>query len=437
MDNIRCTNELLNFLSSSPTAFHAVDEMGKILLENGFIKLFEGDKWNLVKGGKYFVTRNMSSIIAFAIPENDASSFAITASHTDSPALKLKPTCEVDTFGKYVRLSVEVYGSMIFSSWMDRPLSIAGRVIVRENNKLVTKLVNLDRDLLLIPNTSIHQNRTINNGYAYNPAIDMLPLFSSYNNKKCVKEMVADELSCSADDIVSSELSVYVRTSGTVWGANNEYFSSPRIDDLHCAYATFKGFLNSVVKNEFATIPVFTSFDNEETGNQTKQGAASGFMHDILSRICVACGINLDETLPSSFMVSADNSHAKHPNHPELYDSNNVPYINEGVVIKVNTTQRYTTDAVASALFSEICKKAGVPVQFFANKSDLAGGATLGSLANTKVALSTVDIGLAQLSMHSAYESAGCEDTLHLINAVEALYKTKIRSTGDGVYEIK
>lgn len=435
-ENISATKSLLSFIENSPTAFHAVEEIGKILEENGFTRLSEGGEWKLTAGGKYYVTRNMSSVIAFAIPDGAAKSFMITASHTDSPTYKLKTECETEAFGKYVKLNVEGYGGMIASSWFDRPLSIAGRVIVKDGNAVSARLVKIDRDLVLIPHVAIHQNRTINSGYNYNPAVDLMPLFASSENKGSLKNIIAEAANCAPENIMSSDLYLYNRTPVSVWGADCEFFSAPRIDNLQCAYTTLTGFISAINDGSCKAIPVFSSFDNEETGSSTKQGAASGFLFDTLDRIADSLGFTLRSALPSSFMVSADNGHAKHPNHPELSDGANSPHMNKGVVIKSNAAQKYTTDALSAAIFGEICERASVPVQLFANRSDMAGGSTLGSISNTNVALNTVDIGLAQLAMHSSYETGGCADTSYMIAAITEFYKTAIKCEGDGVYKL-
>lgn len=433
-ENIEITGDLLSFIEKSPTAFHAVDTISKILEENGFVKLSENDTWNIHNGGRYYVTRNLSSIIAFAVPEDYSESFMITASHTDSPTYKLKTAAETDAFGKYVKLNVEGYGGMIASTWLDRPLSIAGRVIVSDNGKIEAKLVKIDRDLVLIPNVAVHQNRSINNGYAYNTAVDLMPLFASSDKKGRLRSIIADAVGCDEEMIKCSDLYLYNRTHGSVWGADNEFFSSPRIDNLQCAYSTLIGFINAVNSGECKAIPVYSSFDNEETGSSTKQGARSQFLYDTLSFAAESLGFDQRRAFASSFMVSADNGHAKHPNHPELSDGQNVPHMNEGIVIKSNASQAYTTDAISASIFAEVCRRASVPVQLFSNRSDLPGGSTLGSISNTKVGMNTVDIGLAQLSMHSSYETAGCADTGYMITAIGEFYKSKIKAVSDGAY---
>lgn len=436
-ENIQATKNLISFIEDSPTAFHAVAEIAKMLENDGFVRLHEQNEWELLPGGKYFVTRNQSSVIAFAVPEIHEKSFLLTASHTDSPTYKLKTESETEAFGKYVKLNVEGYGGMIAASWLDRPLSVAGRVLIKKDGKIYSKLVMVDRDLVLIPNVAIHQNRSINSGYNYNPAVDLMPLFGAKDQKGNLKKIIAEEAGCVPEEILYSDLYLYNRTPAAIWGADEEFYSCPRIDNLQCAYTTLVGFKDAVHANECRMIPVYSSFDNEETGSSTKQGANSQFLFDTLTRICDSFGMSLPCALASSFMVSADNGHAKHPNHPEYSDSLNVPHMNEGVVIKANAGQKYTTDAVSGAIFEDICKKAGVPTQQFANRSDLAGGSTLGSISNTNVALNTIDIGLAQLAMHSSYETGGTADTKYMIDAMKAFYRTVIRAEADGIYTVE
>ncbi len=432
MDSIKA---LLQFISNSPTAFHAVESVAKQLEENGFLCLKESEPWELIPEKGYYLTRNQSSIIAFRMPADSPKCFMITASHTDSPNFKLKANHLMDEKNGYLRLNTEVYGGTILSSWCDRPLSLAGRVILDQNGAFTAKNVNIDRDLLVIPNVCIHQNRNVNSGYAYNPAVDMVPLFAQKGEDEVsVKAIVAKELNCDPADIAEMELFVYSRTPSTVWGASKEFFSAPRIDNLMCAYATLKGFLQAPTQSDSVT--VYYAADNEETGSSTKQGAASAMLSDTLERIARATNTEKVQLLASSMMLSADNAHAIHPNHPELSDAQNAPRMNAGIVIKNNASQKYATDAISSALFAKICQKASVPYQYYSNRSDMPGGSTLGSISNTKVPLITVDIGLAQLAMHSAYETAGVSDTQYLIDATTQFYDTQILADGDGNYRI-
>ncbi len=435
-----CAASLMSFIEKSPTAFHAVENISKRLDEIGYTRLEESGKFDIVRGGKYYVTRNRSSIIAFEIPKekgDTTDSFMICASHSDSPMFKIKSNGEITALGNYTKLNTEKYGGMIMSSWFDRPLSIAGRVIIKKDGRFESKTVNIDRDVAIIPNVCIHFNRTINDGYRYNAQTDLLPIIGDAAETGALEKEIADCANVSAEDIVASDLYLYNRTKAAFIGLSGEFFSAPRIDNLGCAFGSFEGFISSEPTK--GVIPVYAVFDNEETGSQSKQGAASTFLYDTLRRICSALNISGDEyqrMIAKSFMVSADNGHAKHPNHPELSDCDNSPFMNKGVVIKYNANQRYTTDALSAAIFGEICKKADVPVQVFANRSDLAGGSTLGNISQTQVSLNTVDIGLAQLAMHSAYETAGTADILYLKKAIKAFYETAIYCEGDGIYRI-
>ena len=424
-------NALFDFIEKSPTAFQAVDSICKRLDQEGYIALSETDAWELRSGQGYYLTRNRSSIISFRIPKEKAKSFMISASHTDSPMFKLKPVFESASPNPYVKLNTEVYGGTILSSWMDRPLSLAGRVVVKNGDAFQTRSLQIDRDLILIPNVAIHCNRTVNSGYTFNPAVDMLPLYTQgKQEKQSLLNLIASELDCKREEIVGMDLYVYNRMKGTVWGGGEAFFSAPRIDDLMCAYGTLEGFVKA---NNPSSVLVYYSADNEETGSSTKQGAGSVFLSDVLDRICEALQLDKRAMLATSMMVSADNGHAKHPNHPELSDANNAPLMNHGVVIKTNAAQKYATDAMSAALFADICKRCEVPYQFFANRSDMAGGSTLGNISNTLVPLITVDIGMAQLAMHSSYETAGCDDVKYLVRAMEAFYNTSLKITQDGV----
>lgn len=430
--DLACTQALLDFLESSPVSFAAVKEVEKRLDANGYRRLTFQTPWTLEDSGRYYVTRNGSSLIAFQMPTG-AESFMISASHSDSPCFKLKTESEVVACEHYLRLNTEGYGGMIVSSWFDRPLSLAGRAIVKNGSAFETKVVTFDRDLCLIPNVCIHFNREINNGYKYNKSVDTLPLLANTTEKGCVKALVAERLGVEADAIVSLDLYVINRTRGSIFGADDAFFCAPRIDDLQCAYATLEAFLETEAPK---AVPVYALFDNEEVGSETKQGAASMLLYDVLTRIAEAKGRTMSEMLPASLMLSCDNGHAKHPNHPELSDAQNAPHMNEGVVIKHNANQRYTTDALSEALFAEICARADVPVQHFSNRSDIAGGGTLGSISNTRVALKTVDIGLAQLAMHSAVETAGVKDTGYMIRACKRFFETALRFDDNGAIEL-
>lgn len=429
--------ELLAFIEKSPSTFHVIANVKEMLEAEGFEELREHQTWKLKKGGRYYVTRNGSSLIAFKIPQKEFCGFHIMASHSDAPTFRIKEKSEISVEKLYTKLNVEKYGGMLMAPWFDRPLSIAGRVLVQEENRIVAKLVCMDRDLVLIPNLAIHMNREANEGYKYNPQVDMLPLFGDETAKDVLMDMVAQAAGVAKDAIVGQELFLYNRMKGTIWGAEREFISSPKLDDLQCAYSSVKGFLKG--KNEDTAL-VCCIFDNEEVGSGTKQGAAATFLKDTLQRMNRSLGGSEEEYLKavaSSFMISADNGHAVHPNHPEKTDPTNRPKMNGGILIKHSANQKYTTDAVSAALIRMICEKAQVPYQDFVNRSDMLGGSTLGNISNMQVALNTADIGVAQLAMHSPYETGGVKDTYYLQKMAETFYSLSIRTLEDGHYEIK
>ena len=309
------------------------------------------------------------------------------------------------------------------STWFDRPLSVAGRMIVRKNGKIVEKMVCIDRDLLMIPSLAIHMNREVNGGYRFNVQKDLLPLYGNGGDKGTFMLMMAKEAGVRTEDILGHDLFLYNRMPGTVWGARKEFVSSPRLDDLQCTFASMEGFLRADKKRNIA---VHCVLDNEEVGSGTKQGAAATFLKDVLFRIHLALGGTYEEylmALAESFMISADNAHGLHPNYADKSDPVNRPVLNGGIVIKYNANQKYCTDGVSAAVFKELCREAEVPYQTFVNRSDMAGGSTLGNISNTQAAMNTVDIGLPQLAMHSAYETAGVKDTEYLIHAAKVFYR--------------
>lgn len=415
--------ELTQFLETSPSCFHAINNIKSILSKEQFTQLYENEKWSLRRGGRYFVTRNDSSIIAFTVPEADMAGMRIAASHSDSPTFKIKENPELETDGHYIKLNVERYGGMLCAPWLDRPLSAAGRVIVKDaSGRLCSRLVNIDRDLLLIPNLAIHMNRDANNGYSYNAQKDMLPLYGNLTAKGTFMKTIAAFAGVDENDILGHDLFLYNRQKASIWGASGEFISCGRLDDLQCAFACLKGFLAGKKASHLA---VYCVLDNEEVGSTTKQGAASTFLYDTLTRLHDSLGYTREDYLihlADSFMLSADNAHAVHPNHPDKSDPSSRPYLNEGIVLKFNANQKYCTDGVSAAMFRDICSRAGVPVQTFANRSDMAGGSTLGNISNTQAALNTADIGLPQLAMHSPYETAGVKDTEYLILAAETFF---------------
>ena len=409
--------ELLQFIEKSPSTYHVMENVRARLLASGYTELEENARWSLAHGGKYFLTRGGTSCIAFRVPEQTAHGFMLTASHSDSPSFKIKENPERTAAGHYLQLSTEKYGGMLMSTWFDRPLSVAGRVFVRANGEIVEKLVSVDRDLLVIPNVAIHMNRTANDGMKYLANIDTLPLLGGKESGG-ILPIVAKAAGVAENDILGSDLFLYCRGEGTLLGENEEYILSPKLDDLECACGCLEGFLAA---KESGNIAVCCIFDNEEVGSSTKQGAGSTFLRDTLRRIALCLGKDEQELqmmLARSFLVSADNAHAQHPNHGEYADPDNCPYMNEGVVIKFNANQRYATDGRSCAVFRAVCENAGVPTQVMSNRSDLPGGSTLGSISDTLVPVSTVDIGLPQLAMHSSWETAGVQDYEFLIRAM-------------------
>lgn len=413
---------LFDFISATPTAFHTVDEIKRRLAQAGFSEFSESDCPEFTDGHGYFTTRNASSVIAFRYNKN-SEGFMICASHSDTPAFRVKMNSELSS--AYERVAVEKYGGMIHYTWLDRPLSVAGRAVVETECGIKTVLVDLDRPVLSIPSVAIHLRRTVNDGVALNPAVDMIPLVSDRGGRG-ISELVAEKLGVNKNDILSHDLFVYVKEEPKLFGADNEFVLSPRLDDAGCVYASLDGFLSA---DASSATPVLAVFDNEEVGSETKQGASSTFLHDTLALIAKG---DLRRMLGASFMVSADNGHAVHPNHPELSDAKCAPVLNGGVVIKYNASQRYATDGVSSAVFEKICKRASVPVQYYYNRADLPGGSTLGSISDTKVSIPTVDIGLPELAMHSAVETVGAKDVEAMVQALREFFSSALIPTADG-----
>lgn len=418
-ETIDLNHGLLHFIGQSPSIFHAVHHIKTALIYAGFTEIREEDPWHVKQGGKYVVTRNGSALMAFTIPEDDGKAFHVTVAHGDSPTFKIKENPELKD-KNYIRLNVEGYGGMMMSSWLDRPLSVAGRLFVKEKDYIIPKLVALDGTFLLIPSVAIHMDRTVNQGKSWSIQTDLLPLYGTAHCETPFMSLVANAAGVDEKQIIAHDLFLYNRTPGILWGAEKEFISSPKLDDLHSAFASFRGF--TMGKKE-KNISLYALFDNEEVGSGTAQGAGSTFLTNTIHRIAFALGKNYDETeamIAKSFMISADNGHAIHPNHSEYADPINAPILNGGVVIKFNAQQRYATNGYTAAIFRNICEKANVPVQNFTNHSDNPGGSTLGNISTTKIAIPTVDIGLAQLAMHSAYETAGSYDTEYLTKAIAA-----------------
>lgn len=437
--NLELTQELIDFIGRSPSCFHVISNVTAMLDAAGFRRLSELDCWELEYGRSYYVTRNGSSLIAFRIPSSTPDHLQLVATHSDSPAFKLKDNPEVEIDGKYVRLNTEKYGSMMMAPWLDRPLSIAGRVVIKKNNTFCTKLVDVDRNLLVIPSLAIHMNRNCNENTSFSANKDMFPLYGLSGSKDSLSGIIAGSCGEESGDIVSSDLFVYNREAGVVWGADNEFVSAPRLDDLMCVFPAVKALIEAY-EDDSRALNMCCIFDNEEVGSTTRQGADSTFLSDILDKTACFFKWSRDELLKilaGSFMVSADNAHAVHPNYPEMADATNRPVINGGVVIKFNANQKYTTDAVSFAVFKDICEKAGVPIQTYANRSDIPGGSTLGNISNSHISINTIDVGAPQLAMHSPYETAGVKDTLYLKNAFKAFYGSDILIADDNTVTLR
>lgn len=416
------SRDLIHFIAKSPSPFHAVRGIKAALLYAGFTEIREEDTWQIEKGGKYVVTRNGSALMAFTVPQEGAEAFHITASHCDSPTFKIKENPEIAD-GPYVKLNVEGYGGMIMSTWLDRPLSVAGRLLVTENGHLAEKLVAIDGTMLVIPSVAIHMDRSVNQHKEWKVQKDMLPLYGMTGAKTPFMDVIAAAAKVNAEDILAHDLILYSRVPGTIWGEEREFISSPKLDDLQCAFACFRGFTQGQ-KEKY--ISVYALFDNEEVGSATSQGAGSTFLANTLERLARSLGYSYDETMAMiarSFMISADNAHSVHPNHPEYADPVNRPVINGGIVIKYSAAQKYATNAFSAAYFKKLCKDHDIPTQTFTNHSDNPGGSTLGNISNTVIAMPTVDIGLPQLAMHSSYETAGVKDTAYLVDAVTKFYE--------------
>ena len=432
MDHLATTRDLLAFIGSSPSMFHTAATIRRELDAAGFTYLPEHRPWTMEPGGSYYTVRNGSSVVALKMGSSlDSYHFQMVAAHGDSPSFKVKAAPELSGPEGYLRLNVEPYGGMIDYTWLDRPLSVAGRVMVEQDGRVESRLLYPNRDVALIPSVAIHMNRAVNDGFAFNHQVDLCPLFSAGElGEGAFVAMLADELGVSPDQVLSWDLFLVNRQAPSVWGVAQEFVSAPHLDDLQCAFAGLRAFLASQNDHD---VSVFVCFDNEEVGSGTKQGAKSTLLHDTLVRANAALGrgeADYLQAIAMSFLVSADNAHAVHPNHPEHADERNRPRLNGGVVIKEHAMQRYTTDAFSRATFAAICREAGVPVQTFANRSDKEGGSTLGNLSNLQVSVHGVDIGLPQLAMHSSYETAGVRDTMWGIEALSAFYRSNLLIEG-------
>ena len=429
-ESIKLGYELIDFINNSPVSFFAVENIKKTLLDNGYVELEENKPFNLKPSDKVFFVRNNSSLVALDIGESiseEYSAYHIIASHSDSPCFKLKPVADSKT-DIYNKINVEVYGGLIAPSWLDRPLAIAGRVVVNTPEGIEYRLVNIEDNLLMIPNMCIHFNRNINSGYEYDPSVDLQAFIGQELEGSPLRKLLADHLSIKDEDIVNFDLYLYNHEQGYLWGKKKEYVSSPRLDDLECVFASTKALVES---HNPKAINVLYIADNEEVGSSSRQGAYSDFLEQVLKEVSDKLNISYKLSIANSFLISADNAHAVHPNKPGISDPNNRPYMNKGIAIKFNASQSYTSDAVSGAIFQRLCESSGSPYQFFTNRSDIRGGSTLGNILLGHVSLLSVDVGLPQLAMHSSFETAGTIDIKYSVKAFSEFYSSNIEINGN------
>ncbi len=425
--------DLINFIDESPSQFHAVNNAEKRLLENGFTKLDKAEKWKLEKGGKYFISNNSSSFVAFEIGSGDITKegFRIIGSHTDSPTFKVKSNPEILVENTYVKLNTEMYGGAIANTWFDRELSLAGRVSIKGDDPLkpIEKLVNIDKDLLIIPNLCIHMNRDVNEKLSINNQTDTLPLLTMINDElekdDLLINILADELNVKKADILDFELYIYNRKKGSLVGLNQEFISIGKLDNLAMVHASLTSIFES---GKSVATKVIVANDNEEVGSMTKQGANSPMLKNLLERIIIAMGLDREDfhrTLSNSFLISADMAHAVHPNYKDKHDPSNRPLINAGPIIKVAAKQSYVTDAMTAGAFKSICKEANVPYQTFFNRSDMRGGSTIGPITTQQLDIPSLDVGNPTLAMHSCRELAGVDDHFYMIECFKKYFDYK------------
>ena len=409
---------MLDFIYESPTQFNAVEVSAETLEKNGFEKLNPKENWKLEVGKKYYTTKNSSALVAFKInsDEIEKEGFRIIGSHTDSPGFRIKPNAEMESCGAYLKLNTEGYGGMILSTWLDRPLAMAGRVFLRGENpfKPVERIVNINKPVCIIPNLAIHMNRSINDGYKYNKQTDMLPLVGLINEQlekeNYMIKLLASELDVEVEEIIDFDIFLYEYEKGCFTGANEEFISTGRLDNLSMYYSSVEALLDSDSKSG---ISIAVGFDNEEVGSSTKQGADSNMLLNILERICISLGKDRQqffEAIENSFIISSDLAHAVHPNVNGMADPTNRPVMGKGPVIKVHAGQAYTSDGYSISVYKEICRECGVEYQEFVNKSDQRGGSTIGPISSTHIDIPSVDIGAPILSMHSIRELGCSED---------------------------
>ena len=431
MNSKQFAKNLIDFIYESPTAFHAIETSEELLKVNGFKKLEATEKWNIEKGGKYYTTKNSSAIVAFTVNTDDLTKdgFRMIGSHSDSPSFRVKPNPEMEVEKTYLKLNTECYGGPILNTWLDRPLAIAGRVILKGDNilKPVETLVNINRPVCIIPNLAIHMNRSINEGVALNKQKDMLPFVGLLNETlekdNFLLNTVANELGRKSEEILDFDLFLYEYEKGSLIGVNEELISSGRLDNLAMAHASLHALINAEAKSG---VNMTVVFDNEEVGSSTKQGADSNMLINILERISLCLGQDREDflrSLYSSFMISADLAHAVHPNVTEKHDPTNRPIMGRGPVIKINANQAYTSDSYSISIYKTICKEAGVNYQEFVNRSDERGGSTIGPISSTHIDIPSVDVGSPILAMHSIRELGCVEDHMDIYKTFKKFYE--------------
>lgn len=422
---------LIDFIYESPTAFNMVKTSKELLDKNGFKELDFKDSWNLEQNGKYYVTKNLSSIVAFTVNSTniEKEGFRIIGSHSDSPSFRIKPNSEMVSEKTYLKLNTECYGGPILSTWLDRPLSIAGRVCLKGNNifDLKQEVININKPICIIPNVAIHMNRGVNDGYAFNKQKDMLP-FVGVLNETLEKDdfllnLISNELKVDKSEIIDFDLFLYETEKGSLIGVNEELISSSRLDNLSMAHASLNALLNS--KNEKG-INVVAVFDNEEVGSATKQGADSNMLLNILERICISLSKSREEFLKSiysSFMISADLAHAVHPNLGEKHDPTNRPTMGNGPVIKINANCAYTSDSYSISVYKAICNELNINYQEFVNRSDERGGSTIGPISSTHIDIPSVDVGSPIFAMHSIRELGSVKDHFEIYKTFSKFFE--------------
>lgn len=426
----KIARELIDFLYEGPTAYNAVESIKLWLGKEGFKELESKDKWSLKAGDRCFVVKNGSAVVAFEVGQGSVGEhgFKMIGAHTDAPGFRIKPSAQIVAEKNYVKLNTEVYGGPILSTWFDRPLAIAGRVSLMSENPLkpINKVININKPIMIIPNLAIHMNREVNSGYTFNAQKDTLPVLSLTNGEEVTEDLlvklIAEHMNVNVSEILSFELMPYEYEKGSVIGLNEELISMGRLDDLSMVHAGLTALINAEVKNG---VNVMFCYDNEEVGSRTKQGAGSPFFHELLERIVIAMGETREDyfrAVDNSFLISADLAHAVHPNYGEKQDPVVRPVLGKGPVIKIAASQSYSTDSDSSAVYEAICKKAGVTVQQFVNRSDVRGGSTIGPIASGHLPVRTVDMGTAVLSMHSVRELMAVNDYSDTIKSFEQFF---------------